>query len=371
MFYTYAGTAAGMKHIGPLFALSVAPFLSACGGGGGGAPTPVASSAATTTTGSATPSPGATVSPGTAQATAAPAASTLAGTVFSDSAALANATVVVGPVPIVGATAPAMLPSGDVATTTTAGGAFAVTTAVGASAPSASEPFVVPPDNILGTVPPASGYYVEVFAAGGDGMSAGTVVPLHRFVAASSALTLMTTTIAAAEASALTAVNADRASFGATPLTFDAVAELVARAHATGEVTSGTTGYYCHYDTHNVGPTSRYLAAGGLGLTGENLGMPGSGVTSSTYAFQVTESATLAEQSLTPPGGHFLNLIDTAHRWAGLAAIAVPATNTVFTGGFYAVDYELVTPNAVDTVVGAGGYPNASTCPAGTMVNDS
>jgi uncharacterized protein YkwD len=356
-----------MKHVGPLFALSVAPLLSACGGGGGAAPTSTASYAGIT----ATPTPGVTVSPGIAQATASPAAGTIAGTVFADSVVLANATVVIGPVPIAGATAPAIVPSGDVATTSTASGAFAVTPAVAASSPSASEPFVVPPDNILGTVPPATGYYVEVFAAGGDGMTAGTIVPLHRFVAASSSLTLTTTAIAAAEASALAAVNADRASSGATPLTIDAVAELVARAHATDEATSSTTGYYCHYDTHNVGPSSRYLAAGGLGLTGEAIALPGSGVSSAAYAFQVAESSILAEKTETPPGGHFLNLIDTAHRWAGLAAVAVPSTNTVFTGGFYSVDYELVTPDAIDAVVGAAGYPVTSTCPAGTVVNGS
>jgi uncharacterized protein YkwD len=347
-----------MKHVGPLFALSVAPLLSACGGGGGAAPTSTASYAGIT----ATPTPGVTVSPGIAQATASPAAGTIAGTVFADSVVLANATVVIGPLPI------AVL---DVATTSTASGAFAVTPAVAASSPSASEPFVVPPDNILGTVPPATGYYVEVFAAGGDGMTAGTIVPLHRFVAASSSLTLTTTAIAAAEASALAAVNADRASSGATPLTIDAVAELVARAHATDEATSSTTGYYCHYDTHNVGPSSRYLAAGGLGLTGEAIALPGSGVSSAAYAFQVAESSILAEKTETPPGGHFLNLIDTAHRWAGLAAVAVPSTNTVFTGGFYSVDYELVTPDAIDAVVGAAGYPVTSTCPAGTVVNGS
>jgi uncharacterized protein YkwD len=366
-----------MKHVGPLIALSVAPFLNACGGGGGGAPTPAASYAGTSAPGSSTPSPGVTASPGTAaQATASPAASTIAGsavagTVVADTAALANATVVIGPVPIAGATAPAIIPTGDVATTTTASGAFAATPPVAASAPSASEPFVVPPDNILGTAPPASGYYVEVFAAGGDGTTAGTIVPLHRFVAASSSLVLTTTAISSAEGGALAAVNADRASFGAGPLTFDGVAELVARAHAIDEVTSSTTGYYCHYDTHNTGPSSRYLAAGGLGLTGEGLGMPGSGVTSATSAFQLTESGFLAERTETPPGGHFLNLVDTAHRWAGLAAIAVPASSTVFTGGFFAVDYELITPDAVDTAVGAAGYEVTSMCPPGTVLNDS
>ena len=202
-------------------------------------------------------------------------------------------------------------------------------------------------------------------------MSAGTIAPLHRFVAASTQVALPTTTISTAEAGALAAVNADRATFGAVPLTFDAVAELVARAHATDEVSSSITGYYCHYDTHNVGPSSRYLAAGGLGLTGEALALPGSGVTSLAYAFQVAEASILAELNATPPGGHFLNLVDTGHRWAGLAAVAVPTSNTVFTGGFFAVDYELVTPNAVDTVVGAAGYPISSTCPTGTVVNES
>jgi hypothetical protein len=46
-----------------------------------------------------------------------------------------------------------------------------------------------------------------------------------------------------------------------------------------------------------VGPSSRYLAAGGIGLTGENLAFPGSGVTTATAAFRDAESSFLSEKS--------------------------------------------------------------------------
>jgi hypothetical protein len=358
-----------MKHVHLLIALIVAPSLGACGGGSG-APTPAAANAAAANAANALPSPGVTASPNRS-APASPLAVNVAGTVVSDTMPLTNATVVIGPAAITGATPPAVLPAGDVAVATNASGAFAATIPAAPGPPSSSEPFVVPPDNILGTTPPATGYYIEVFGSGSDGATAGTTLPIHRFAAASLSIALVTSAIAPAEAAALAAVNADRARFAAAPLIFDAVAEIVARAHALDEVGSSTTGYYCHYDTHNAGPSSRYLAAGGLGLTGENLALPGSGVTTATAAFQIAETGFMAEQSLTPPGSHFTNIVDTAHRWAGLAAIATPVTNTVFTGGFYAVDYELVTPDAIDAVGSAYGYPVISFCPPGTTMNES
>ena len=133
---------------------------------------------------------------------------------------LANATVIVGPVPLAGATPPARLPAADVSATTDADGAFALTPAGAPAAVSSSEPFVVPPENLAGFTPPATGYYIEVYGAASDGKSAGTPLPLHRFVGVSTSLVLRVSSASAAEAAALAAVNSDRAANGAGPLTF-------------------------------------------------------------------------------------------------------------------------------------------------------
>jgi uncharacterized protein YkwD len=290
---------------------------------------------------------------------------TIAGVTYASADAtqtspLANATVIVGPVPIVGATPPAQLPMGDVSATTDTNGAFALTPTIAPAAVSNTEPFVVPPDNLAGFVPPATGYYVEVFGAGTDGRTAGAPLPLHRFLAASTGIVLRVSSASVAEAGALIAVNADRAANGAGPLIFDESAEEAARLHASDE---SSANYVCHYDTKNVGPSSRYVAIGGVGLTGENLALvSGAGA----VAFGFAESAFLAENTATPPGGHYLNLVDTAHAWAGLAAV-VDASAPAFAN----VDYELVTPTAVDTVVGAYGYDASTPCPVGTVVNNS
>ncbi len=258
-----------------------------------------------------------------------------------------------------GATPPALLPAGDVSATTDANGAFALTPPIAPAPTSSAEPFVIPPDNLTGFVPPASGYYVEVFGAAADGKSAGAPLPLHRFIAAGTGLALRVSSTSTAEAAALIAINADRAANGAGPLIFDESAEEAARLHASDE---SSANYFCHYDTKNVGPSSRYVVIGAVGLMAESLALvSGTG----TLAFGYAEAAFLAEKTQTPPGGHYLNVVDTAHQWAGLAAV------NATTPGFANVDYELVTPNAADTVVGASGYPLSTPCPAGTVVNNS
>jgi uncharacterized protein YkwD len=249
---------------------------------------------------------------------------------------------------------------GDVSATTDTNGAFALTPTIAPAAVSSTEPFVVPPDNLAGFVPPATGYYVEVFGAGTDGRTAGAPLPLHRFLAASTGIVLRVSSASVAEAGALIAVNADRAANGAGPLIFDESAEEAARLHASDE---SSANYFCHYDTKNVGPSSRYVAAGSIGLTGEALAfVSGTG----SVAFGIAEAAFLGEKTSTPPGGHYLNVVDTAHLWAGLAAVDASVPRA-----FANVDYELVTPNATDTIVGASGYPLSSLCPAGTVVNNS
>jgi uncharacterized protein YkwD len=358
----------------PLLFAPLVLALAACGGGGSA---PVAGSAALTGIPGTTPSPVA----GIPTATAAPGAN-VAGTVVqipvdaygpatmgavtyasadaTQTAPLANATIIIGPVPITGATAPAQLPAGDVSTITTASGTFAASLNVAPAPSSSAEPFVIPPDNIIGFAPPATGYYVEVFGAGTDGKSAGVPIPLHRFVASTTSIILRVSSTSSAEADALATVNVDRAANGAGPLIFDESAEEVARAHASDE---SAVGYTCHYDTHNVGPSSRYLAVGGVGLTGEGLALvSGSG----SIAFGNTEHAFMSEKSANPPGGHYLNLIDPGHLWAGFGA-NVDASAPAFAN----VDYDLVTPNAVDSVVGAYGYPTSGVCPGGIVVNMS
>ncbi len=351
--------------------------LAACGGGTGGISsvggtsaiaTPSATGASTTAAPSASPTtpPGATVDgrvvtiPADAYGPAAIAGATYASADASQTSPLANATVIVGPVPIVGATPPAHLPAGDVSATTDANGAFALTPPLAPAPASSAEPFVIPPDNLTGFVSPASGYYVQVFGAATDGKSAGAPLPLHRFIAAGTGVVLRVSSTSTAEAAALTAVNADRAANGAGPLIFDESAQEAARLHASDE---SSANYTCHYDTKNVGPSSRYLAAGAIGLTGESLALvSGTGA----IAFGYSEAGFLAEKTTTPPGGHYLNLVDGAHLWAGLAAI-VDASAPAFAN----VDYELVTPNAIDAIAGASGYPVSTPCPPGTMVNSS
>lgn len=279
----------------------------------------------------------------------------------TQTAPLAHAVVIAGPIPITGATPPAQLPPNDVAVATDAAGAFAATLAVPPAAPSSAEPFVIPPNNVLGFTAPSSGYYVEVFGATADGHSAGLPLPLHRFVAMSNGLALRVTTASAAEAGALAAVNADRAANAAAPLIFDQSAQEVARLHAVDATARGT--YICHYDANDAGPSSRYLAAGGIGLTGESVGI--ASAPDAATAFALVESAFLNEKTATPPGAHFTNLADPSHRWAGIAASGPSALAFNFN-----VDYEFVTPSAQGSSAGASGY-TAAGCPAGIVDNNS
>lgn len=350
------------------FALAAAAVtIAACGGGGGGGgtspgggggvvPTPTSSPTLTPTTVSGT----VVQIPSDAYGPVTMGSATYASADATQTTALVGATLVIGPVPVTGATAPATLPTGDIETTTTSTGAFSANVITAPVAPSSAEPFVIPSNNILGITLPAAGYYVEVFGVGTNGTSAGVPIPLHRFVAAGTSIALRVSTTSTAEAGALTAVNSDRANNGAGALIFDESAEEEARLHASDMATAG---YVCHYDTHNVGPASRYLAVGGVGLTGESIdddlaGDPGT-------AFSIAEAAFMAEKTQTPPGGHYTNNVDVAHLWAGLGAVA----STVY-GGNYLVDYELVTPNDQDSVVGASGYTNAN-CPSGITINNS
>jgi uncharacterized protein YkwD len=350
--------------------LTAAAVLAACGGGGGGSsPNPPTSQATPTPTATPSRAPQSYVVGGTVVQLPVDGygPTTIDGVTYQSAdagqtTALSGARVIVGPVPIVGATAPATLPNGDVTTTTNASGAFTATLAVAPAAPSSAEPFVVPPDNLSGTTPPSTGYYVQVFGVGTDGVTAGTLLPVHRFLALSTSLALRVTTASSAEAGALAAVNSDRATnAGAAPLIFDESAEEVARLHASDEATRG---YYCHYDTKNVGPASRYLAIAGLGLTGEAIDSGGVDP-SAAGAFVEAESAFVAEKTQTPPGAHYVNLVDPAHDWAGLAAYSIAASP-----GYWDVDYELISSTDEDQYVGVAGYTNEF-CPGNITANNS
>jgi uncharacterized protein YkwD len=357
-------------------AVFAAALLAAVGCGGGGGGTSPSPSVSTTTppSGGTTPTPTSTASTGSGNVAGtvvqipsdAYGPATIAGVTYQSAditttTPLVGAMVIIGPVPIVGATAPATLPTGDVSATTNASGAFSASVSVAPAAPATSEPFLIPADNLTGFTPPATGYYIQVFGASADGQTAGTLLPLHRFVASGTSIALHVSTISAAEAGALVAVNSDRATNGAGALTFDEQAEEAARLHANDMAAQG---YLCHYDTHNVGPASRYLQAGAIGLTGESL--EDDIAANATVAFQVAESTFMAEKTQSPPGSHYTNNVDVAHLWAGLAAVP----SAVF-GGNFVVDYELVTPSGQDAVAGATGYTNAGLCPPGTAVNNS
>jgi uncharacterized protein YkwD len=338
--------------------------LAACGGGGGGSgpgPSPIATSTPTpivvsqSVQGTVTLIPVDGFGPVTMTTTAGTSVTYQSADIASTSP-LANATVVIGPVPIIGATPPAALPAGDVSVTTNASGAFSATLSVAPAGPVSALPFVIPTNNFTSFAPPATGYYVEVFGVGADGLSAGVPIPLHRFVSVVNPLALHVSTPSATEANGLALVNSDRFNnAGVGPLTFDESAEEAARIHATDHLG-------CHYNLQNVGPSSRYINIGGMGLTGENVGQGAPGL---SQAFQNIESQTLAEKTLNPPGGHYTNLVDVAHLWAGLGAVPNPSNPIVID-----MDYELVTPSAVDSVVGSSGYTNAG-CPSQIIINNS
>ena len=355
----------------PVFLAPLLLALSACGGGGGALGAVPAAGGAASGSPASGPTPtsplGANVAgtvvriPVDAYGPATIAGATYASADAMQSTPLANATVVAGPVPITGATPPAQLPLGDVSATTDAAGNFAMTLLVAPAAPSSAAPFVIPQDNLLGFIPPATGYYIEVFGTGTDGKSAGVPLPLHRFVGASTAIALRVSATSAAEAGALTAVNADRAANDAGPLIFDESAEEVARLHASDATTRGA--YICHYDANDVGPSSRYLAVGGIGLTGEGVGI--AIATDAPSAFQLIENGFLSEKTTKPPGGHFTNLMDPTHLWAGLAVSGPSKLPFNFN-----VDYDLITPSSQGSTGGASGY-TAAGCPSGIVDNNS
>ena len=275
--------------------------------------------------------------------------------------ALAGAVVVIGPVLMTGATAPATAPSGDVMVTTGATGSYSATVAAGPVAPSSAQAaYVHPPNDLSGFTPPSTGYYISVFPSGSDGKTAGIAIPVHAFSAVSSSGALTTqrvTTVSADEATFLALINHDRVAANpiALPMIFDEYAEEAARLHANEEASGN---FYCHYNATNAGPGSRYLTLGAIGQDNENIGKT-SGNDAPT-AYTSVEAQFMSESTVN--GGHYSNIIDSTHAWAGVTTVVVGPTAQY-------VDQEFVSPNGIAPYV----YPNfvGSQCPAGVSPNNS
>ena len=195
----------------------------------------------------------------------------------------------------------------------------------------------------------------SVFAVGADGKSANAPLPVYAFSAVTNGAlaTQRVTTATVDEAADLAYLNASRvkANPAAPVLIFDETAEETAREHAQDMAANKIL---CHYDMNNVGPQSLYLRMNGLGGDGENAGFAGTQTPHAAFAF-------LNDWSISegPGGGHYENIIATAHLWGGVATAGNAAI------GIYGDD-ELVSPHS-----GAyTGYPNTD-CSAGIVSNQS
>jgi uncharacterized protein YkwD len=339
--------------------LASSALLAACSGGGNTA------QFAGATYGVA-PAPGATAS-----ATPIPGPVNVSGTVVSipvgtygasaPQTPLAGAVVVIGPTLVLGATPPPLAPAGDVMTTTGPGGTYSATVANGPAAPvSTQATYVYPVNDLSGVTPPLSGYYVSVFASGSNGTAAGAPLPVHAFsgVGVGGALATQRVTIASPdEANFLALVNLNRTTANplALPLIFDETAEEAARLHANDEATNA---YYCHYDTQNRGPSSRYLGLLAIGQDDENIGKTSGDDAPTSYT--TVEAQFMAEAPTN--GGHYTNIIDSTHAWAGLAVVVADPTDQY-------VDQEFVSPHGTGPYI----YANfaGSSCPPGIVANNS
>jgi uncharacterized protein YkwD len=158
------------------------------------------------------------------------------------------------------------------------------------------------------------------------------------------------------EANFLALVNLNRTTANplALPMIFDETAEEAARLHASDEATND---YYCHYDTQNRGPGSRYLGLSALGQDDENIGKTSGD--DATTSYTTVEAQFMAEA---PNGGHYANIIDSTHAWAGVAVVVADPTDQY-------VDQEFVSPHGTNPYV----YANfaGSQCPPGVTPNNS
>ena len=353
------------KTLGILAGATVfASALAACGGGGGGGSTggsmpPISGGTpggGSTSTPVPTPSPVGTPTPSVISGKVVSIPNTAYGP-NAPQAVLANAIVIVGPTLILGSTPPPTLPAGDVQSTTGSDGAYSVALVSVPVAPNAATNaiFVVPGQNLSGVTPPTSGYYISVFAVGVNGKSANAPLPVHAFstITAGAFATQRVTTATADEAANLAYLNAARvkANPSALPLTFDEIAQEVAREHVQDEAASR---YACHFDLKNVGPESRYLRMNGLGANGENFGFYGVGTSQDAYV-QVVDFF----MKEGPGGGHYDNITGATRLWAGVSTAAE-------SNGTQHTDDELVVPHQAVQFIYQNEY-----CPSGIVTNNS
>ena len=290
---------------------------------------------------------------------------------------LANATVVIGSTPVLGATAPPAAPAGDIIVATSSSGTFTATPLVGPAAQ--TSPVTVLSPGTTATRP-ALGYYVSIFAPGTDGKSAGVSVPLHTFVAVGSGLTFRVTTTSNDEAAFLAKVNSDRASQAGltTPLIFDELSVEAARQHVAemqNTAMSTLAPFMCHYNPQNVGPLTRFALLGALGSSQENINgfahaaqnansTPQTEPTA-TQIWQGAEAAWVGEKATNGPHWAALSRVNAA--WVGLAV----GTNSTLSGTNYiyqgVADLEIVAPGDNSAFY---NYPNTG-CPAGITANNS
>lgn len=307
----------------PALALvALAGALSACsGGGGGGGASALPATTVPQATSTTNPVPQTTNTPlpssGAASTLSNGATTTVSGTVqdLSSSAAIASATVIVGPTLITGSTPPPSVPSGDVSTTTNGSGTFSVLATY--TATSTIQQLTG------GGAVPSNPQYIMIFPAdtthlaihGIIGYSAGTTA----------AGTLKSSTLSTDEQAIYTNETTLRAGQGLAAVVLDEYVEEAARVWATQ---MGGNGIYdhCNPEATTNPPTTGFVCKGSLNVYlagtytpatpqgfvwGENIDAQ-----SSPSTIQSADNAYVSEGS---SGGHFQRLFSTKNVWTGVA----------------------------------------------------
>lgn len=241
-------------------------------------------------------------------------------------APVAGAVVVVGPYPIDGATAPPVLPPGDARAVSDAAGRFSLSVARGQA----------------GVVYPGEIFWLDVFPNASDPRHRAAIHRTIPLAAGTNVLPQDLTLLAAVtpdEDAYLRGLNADRAAFGAAPLVLDETMLESARywAHFMA-----TTGYFAHcipaasctpgatatpppsYGVQDLTPATRDA------YFHDTFGTDGENIAAGFATWQAAEAAMMAERANCPGGSsrgcplnertaHFLNIVDRAYDWAGVA----------------------------------------------------
>jgi hypothetical protein len=337
----------------PAIALRVATAcavlaLAACSGGGGSS-SPLPSAGTSTPSPVATPTAQPTVSTsgvvydlpydGTSNA---PGYSLIApGVAANPGAPIAGADVYVGPTLVLGATAPAIVPTGISHAVTGANGSF----------------------TIAGLLPGT--YALTIFAPAPH----SAVVHQDLVVSATSPSgTYFMTAPTAAERGWLAQQAVDRASFGAAPLALDESALEAARYWAAFMATNT---YFAHcipasscvagdntpppasYGPQDVSPQTRFDYFHGFSGGGE-----GENIAAGYATWEDVDAAFMSEQSScpgdTPTGcpftsatGHFLNIIDPNYSWTGVAIATATSGTPYYDEEFTLVSSTLPSSKAV------------------------